>query len=535
MDLNRSAFWVAAGFALMALYLAFFVTPPGDIPDESVHFSYARDIARGDFFPLLGEATMAPDLWGRPREHWSTEPRDNWIAQHPPLYYLIAAGPLAVGELFSETHPVVYRLPRIASALSLGALIFVLYRLFSVGGVKPPRALLLAASTGFVPMVMQLASGTNNDIFLFLLSALASYYWVRFLQDQQLRHAYLFALWLTLAGATKMTAWVFMAPMVAILLFEMRRPPWAWLGHAVGVTAVALSFPILWMSRNLLHFGAPFYVYAEGAPSQQIQDDGFLQFMREQPVLDSIFAHFYGLFGFSGYCQTPDLAQYCDGIRMTRLGDFPYHAFTDIMALMVLAYLVFLGMVFWQLRRAPGNQTSAATAGDGLPRSLQMHLQVLLGRPAVVNGLFVFGLLVGLGASLALYQNNFSRPGMAGTTQSLMMSVAPLAALLAGIGVLFSGAVRERLALYGAVLFFFFGSVLLYQVYAGYLDAGWLRGVQGRYFYPVLPLMLLALGLALERLRVPTLLWLLVTGVLALAFLDAFVTQVIPFYLSVRI
>ena len=529
MALRNHGIAIAIAFALMALYLALFVTPPGDIPDESGHFSYARDIARGSFFPLLGEATMAPDLWGRPEAYWATEPRDNWIVQHPPLYYLLTAGPLAVGELFSQTHPMVYRLPRIVSAMSLGLLILVLQQLFTVAGIRPKNALLLAASVGFVPMVMQLSTGTNNDVFLFLLCALASLYWVKFLQGQELRYAYVCALWLTLAGATKMTAWVFMAPMVAILLFEMRQPWLKWLMHSVGITLLALAFPILWMLRNVVHFGSPFYVYAEDVAQEPMEPIGFLTFLSQQPVLDSIFAHFYGLFGFSGYCQTPELAQYCDGIRMTRLEGFPYHAFTDIMALMVLAYLAFLLLQFWQLRASVGDRAHFSSG------SIQDWVQRGLSHRSVVTVLFFLGLGLGLMASMILFQNNFARPGIMGTTQSLMMSAAPLAALLAAFAALLAARLEDRLAAYGVVLFFFFGSVLLYQVYTGFLQAGWLRGVQGRYFYPVLPLMLVALGLALQRLRVPTMLWAGVSLVLAVAFLNAFVTQVMPFYLSVRI
>jgi hypothetical protein len=57
---------LAALFTLQSLYLAFFLTPPGDVPDETGHYSYVREIADGKIFPLLGESYMAPDLWGMP-------------------------------------------------------------------------------------------------------------------------------------------------------------------------------------------------------------------------------------------------------------------------------------------------------------------------------------------------------------------------------------------------------------------------------------------------------------------------------------
>jgi hypothetical protein len=115
------------------------------------------------------------------------------------------------------------------------------------------------------------------------------------------------------------------------------------------------------------------------------------------------------------------------------------------------------------------------------------------------------------------------------------MALAPLIGVVSMGLVLLPQEARDRVALYGPVVFLFFGSVLLYQVYQGYLYNEWLRGVHGRYLYPVIPLLIVSAAIAFERLRVPTVVYLGIALVLALAFYDAFLGQVIPFYLSVRI
>lgn len=72
--------------------------------------------------------------------------------------------------------------------------------------------------------------------------------------------------------------------------------------------------------------------------------------------------------------------------------------------------------------------------------------------------------------------------------------------------------------------------MLLFQLYGIYLNDGRLRACHGRYLYPVVPFFLVALSVAVQRLRVPK--WSLIVIVLLLSVmeLEAFIVQVIPFY-----
>jgi hypothetical protein len=517
---------VAFLMSIQALYLGFHVTPLGDIPDEVGHYSYVRDIANGEVFPLIGQAYMAPDLWGLPAELQRPESRKNHIVQHPPLYYLVAAIPLVAADWVTDDVQFLYRAPRLVSALALGGLILVLFQTLVSARIPRHRAMTVAPMVGLIPTVTYLASGTTNDIFLFFLSALATLYLVRFVMGRNLRDAYLCAFWLTLAGATKMTAWVAMVPMVGILLFEMRQPLWVWIRHAFGVVSTALLFPVLWMIRNAYHFGQPFYI-AGSELERKVFDYGFTKLLRDEPVLDSLFAHFYGLVGFTGFCVSYDLREFCTGIQMTRLFLFPDAVFTDVMFLLVLGMVAYLVIV----ARKPGVPDPRIGPGTSIRDGL---LWITANRWVRISIMGVF-FLVGMGLTVFILTTSYLRDTPTGAMQLWTMALAPLIGVVSMGLVLLPQEARDRVALYGPVVFLFFGSVLLYQVYQGYLYNEWLRGVHGRYLYPVIPLLIVSAAIAFERLRVPTVVYLGIALVLALAFYDAFLGQVIPFYLSVRI
>ncbi|MBA4266133.1 MAG: hypothetical protein C0453_13710, partial [Comamonadaceae bacterium] len=362
---------VALLIALKSIYMGFDVTPPGDMPDESGHYSYAQDIANGKFFPLLGEATVRRDMW---REPIGTErlPRENYIVQHPPLYYAVAAIPYAIAKQFTDDRWYLIRVTRTVSALSLGLLVLVLFKTIHEAGVGSSRALLVASSVAFIPMITNLSSGITNDIFLFLLCALATRHLVRFVQHQLLKDAYLCAFWLSMAGGTKMTAWILIAGFVCIVVYEMRRSIASWFIHSTGVTLVSLVLPIWWMGRNFYHFGNPFKVNVVSTPPIML-NYGLLDYLKSYPYLDWMLVHFYGLIGFSGYCQTPELIEHCMGVKSTRISSQPYEFMVMVLAGLSLVFVVYAIVRFYRL-------FGAGTTG-GPASSIQMWISMGVSRP----------------------------------------------------------------------------------------------------------------------------------------------------------
>ena len=582
----------------LALYLGWFVTPLGDSPDEVGHYSYVYAIATGDLLPLLGESPIVGGLWGDDRSAVVALERHNYIVQHPPLYYWVAALPHAIADGLGADPAVLYRLPRVISALALGGLLLTVFSTLRMAGVAPARALPVTAGLAFLPMLVQLASGTTNDVFLFLLCALATRSMVRFVLHQQLSDGYLAALWLGLAGGTKMTAWVFIAPALAILIYEHRVSLVQRLRHGAGMTALALALPVAWMLRNVVHFGTPFYREGyEGLsePVLQAEQVPFTRMLADEPVMNWLFAHFHGLFGFSGYCQTPALRHLCDGVEMTQLFGFARNSFTLAVAAVVLLYLAYLvhrlavaltrpatvpgwtralplragwvvitllpglwaGGLLWassmvdfgsgseltrlshRLDRWGGALLGLLGAGLGLAWLVRRYgrhpWRAVVG--ALARGGVPLALLLAVLAGLAL--GGLIQRSLGGQTlgdlQLLVMSALLPVGLLAGGLALLQREPGQRLGLYGPLVLLFFGGILLFQIYQAYLMVGIPRGVQGRYLYPVIPLLLVSLGVALERLRVPAALCLAVLVVLGLGFADAFVERALPFYLEVRL
>jgi len=89
-------------FAMKAFYLAFWVTPLWDIPDETGHLAYVRDIAEGRGIPLLGTAKIDADIMRHVTKNPNAKPVLNWIAQHPPIYHIISAVPYKIGNYYTS-------------------------------------------------------------------------------------------------------------------------------------------------------------------------------------------------------------------------------------------------------------------------------------------------------------------------------------------------------------------------------------------------------------------------------------------------
>ena len=126
----RPIHFLALLLALQALFLAFFVTPLGDIPDESGHYAYVIDMTKGRPLPVLGKpehgkGEIPADLW-KDYEGLVERHRVNYIVQHPPLYYAVAAIPYALTKSVTQDKATLARSARVVSALSLGLLILVI-------------------------------------------------------------------------------------------------------------------------------------------------------------------------------------------------------------------------------------------------------------------------------------------------------------------------------------------------------------------------------------------------------------------------
>ena len=527
---SRAAWQLGTLFFLLALWLAWFVTPHGDLPDESGHYAYVQDIADRGSLPLLGKATMARDIW-RDVQGLEGRTRPNYIAQHPPLYYAVAAIPYRILHAVTDRKDLLPKAPRLASALSLGLLIGLLVLTLREAGLSVGVAMALAASFGLLPLVPHLASGISNDIFLAMLSAGATLSLVRSIAGQGLWHAYACAIWLACAGATKMTAWVLIAAYLVLLLWELRKTGWAWVLHAAGLGLVSLSTSLWWMARNLYHFGNPFYVYGSDF-TQKVFNTSHWDYLSGQPFFDQLFGNLYASVGFSGYCQTPttvaELARLCQGIRIMGEDHLGVAVFATLCA---ATLLVVLTATLGSLGASRLPDLQPAEASPSLQQRVARAAGHSLGGPVPTAVCFMGGISAALVVGMLARQPAELLGWLHVVPALLLVAVAP-ACLLLAVG---ASQERTRLMAYGVLLLLLIALLVFHMGYKSYLINGYPRGLQGRYLLPFLPLMLVSVGVAIQESRHARGLALLTASVMAGLFLHTYVGEVIPFFQSVRI
>ena len=498
-------------FFIKAVYLAFFVTPLWDIPDETGHLAYVMQIAAGEGIPVLGTAMIPAEIMSHVRQVESAAAVSNWIAQHPPLYYFVAAVPYWVAQHFTSDVEILFRVPRLIAALCGALLVLVLYRTARLGGLSDPAALCLAGCVAWVPMFSHLSSGTNHDVPLFLAGALAVHYLARFVLRHDVRDAYVAAIWLSVAGAMKMTAWVLLPPFVLLVAWELRGDWRRWTVHLFGVGVTAVSMPAAWMVRNVLVYGNPTYLdrtdrtWRLDEPLQR----SFLEFLNTQPVFEHFLLNFYGIVGWSGTGAGQ--------LQWFQLGGFPRTMFTAALLIFGAVLLV----QFYQAGRRPSLRGESSRFADGMVSSWARRLG-LWPYASILMATMVWGVFAVL--------TYFSMKG--GVEMNLrLVAIATILALGAGaaIAVLFEGRDDHRLFLYGLATFLFFSLVVLIQIYETHLLDGRLRATHGRYFYPVLPWLLLSLSLALAGRAWGERLLMFAFPLMVLAEVDAYISQVLPF------
>lgn len=496
--------WLPYLFALLflakALILAFWITPLWQTPDEKQHFHYAQDIAMGKGLPVIGRAPVDIDFVTGYKKPPPPRAQDNHIAQHPPVYYVLAAAAWRAATVFADSPDTWFRAPRAISALAGAAALLTIYHLMLSLTGRPVVSLGVMASVSFIPMFSYMSSGTSNDTTTMLFACLAALYWSRYLLRPATADAYRCAAWLALACVTKMTVLVLAAPMLAILFFEsdfLSRRRWL---HVAGVLATAASLPSLWLARNWLLYGNPLMTAAEQAGffarEQAPLQVSFARYLSTEPAVEGYFNHFFGLFG----SLTPSW--------ILQLHGLPYSLISVIAlagALLALAHL--LGRVFGR-------------AADDCP-----VLSPAWMRPTLAVALVVVAVL----AFLLIHAPAPWSP------RRVLYAALAVAFALAPTAFLVRLERPDRLALYALMVFGFFAAVLLWKVYGFYVLDGRLRAIHGRYLFPLIPFMLAGLvvpALAALRWRV----WpiVLVAMVLGATELHVFLDQVMPFYKGIR-
>ena len=504
-------------FFIKAMWLAFFVTPLWDITDETGHYAYALDLAEGRGIPLLGEAVVDSNLVAHVTREPGAPAVVNGIAQHPPVYYFFAAIPIKIGQWAGAEQELLYRLPRIVAAISGAGVVWVLYQIAMLLGLGTVRSLAVATMAGCIPGVTHLASGTSHDVTLFLFCALAIHGWARFILTRRFSAAVACAFWLALAGGTKLTALVLLAPLLATLVVELEGPWRIRVKQSVLLGMLAGSLPSLWLLRNWIYFRHPFYSSLDqyrwllDVPLNQSMQD----YIRQTPALDHFATNFIGVFGWLGTG--------CGRFYVWMIRDTPLIVFSCLLLLMGLLLVGYMVLV---MRR------SALRKGTNEWNRLVPLSMIFSSLSAKYRFIRVLSWLFGIGLSLWAFVFVLQSPSHPESVWLRLVAIALMwtAGALAVPVLLRNNTASERLVAYACLIFTFFTLIVLREVYGMYLLDGRMRATWGRYLYPVAPLLFAGVCVAVRDFKIRAGILLLLAVLLAYFEMDTFLGQVIPFY-----
>jgi len=475
-------------FLVKAILLALFVTPLWDVPDETGHYAIVADLADGRGLPLPGKSVLPPDIvadWGRgrnlaPEETW------NWVAQHPPLYHLLAVPFLgAVRAVTTDSHWR-YRAPRLLSAVSGAVALLLFFAVFWEASGDSIFAFAAASAIGFLPMYSHMSSGTSHDVLLALLCGAAALFWVRLARSGLFSDGAKMGVALSLAGVTKLSALVVIAALLLLSWRLLASPGGKRLAQWLGIAAISLSLPGLWALRHWLLLGNARLHPISRTPFSL---KGLLGYLHDYPVVDHTFKNFVGLIGWTG--------SGAGNVRWFQISG-PYLALYVAVA---LAATSLAAIWFWKTDPSGGRW---------------------IGRCAAAIA-FLFGILW-------LFAGADGSEPFKRVLYALLLAV-PLLALPR----LFSS--EERADLFPSMsqaIFLLFGVAYLVNSWEGYEIYHAMRATNGRYFFAVLPWIGLGFVLPAIRLFRPSRgRNLVLLGSLALLFLDEtafFLLRVLPFY-----
>ncbi|HEY7863925.1 MAG TPA: glycosyltransferase family 39 protein, partial [Thermoanaerobaculia bacterium] len=466
--------------------LALFVTPLWDVPDEIGHLALVRDIAEGRGLARAGVSVLPDDLVARWRpEQAAGGPVFNWVAQHPPLYHLLAVPFLAAGRLASDEEQMRDRAPRLLSALSGAAALWVFFLLLREASRDALLAFAAASSVAFLPMWTHMSSGTNHDVLLGLILAVAALFFVRLVEAGSFGDAVAMGAALSLAGVTKLSALAVALPLLLVtgrhLASRGARRVWQWAATAV----MALALPALWALRHrLLSVASPLHV-TSGDP---LSLSGLASYLRSNPVIDHTFKNFIGLIGWTG----------------TGGGEVAWFQISGVFLapFLLLAIALSVGTILWLAAGSPASRVRRASA---LASVAALASLTILAAPtsggALAKGL-VYALLVATSVFALTWMLRPRNSDDATVAESHFVLLA-------------------------------FAAAYLVNSWQAFRITGEMRATNGRYFFAVLPFLLLAFFLPAFRAwaqRFPARLLLGVPLVLAVNEAAFFAVRVLPFY-----
>lgn len=249
-----------------------YLVPPWQAPDEIAHYGYVETLFYEHAFPVLGQTLLServqaigPVESAKEIDYYKGSLNLNWIAQHPPLYYL-ALEPLFA--LMPHEDPVTcIFLLRLISILFGGVTLWFAYKTLRI--LLPENELVQKAvivGMAFLPMYSAVSAAMNNDNLVIMLASILTYLSVKNYEKYDAKGSLQTGVVLGLLALTKATS---LPLWISIFLLEMVRHAHRWviqdrrkgrlmraigdlIFHQTAIFGTALAVAGWWYLRNFM-------------------------------------------------------------------------------------------------------------------------------------------------------------------------------------------------------------------------------------------------------------------------------------------
>lgn len=457
LTINRFLVLFLVLFFLKAGFISLFVTPPWDVSDEIGHLGYIKELAAGKGLPVFRETRMDAEMWDDMAGASGAPPDFNWIAQHPPLYYLYMVPSYWVGDILGDGFLYPLHAGRIWNTVLVVVALLLVYRIILDYTGRRFPALVLSIGVGSIPMVTQTAAGVTNDSMILLVATALGWRWLLFYKHPDSRNLLWLGLVVGLCGLTKYTLLLVMAPVTAFPVLFCFRLGRSFILPVLGFIALGWAPFMGWILRNQVVVGKAMPTMLEHLDFPTKTSYTWLEFFSTYPFFSHMFRSFWGIFGWHGSGRDLNLTT----LHIPVSYQCFYAVILSVLAVPSLFFLVreshragkFSGKFLYMV---PCFVTLGIYLVDVFPRE-NFHV------------------------SWILYLGIFS---------------TLFAVYLGVLGIWIPGADwghwRSRIQVEAIVVAAFFTLVIVKQMLDYSNDTGMLRGTHGRYFYAAMGCLLLA-------------------------------------------
>ena len=327
-------------FLIKGIFYAVYITPPvvGTATDDTGHLSYIQYIASEKKLPVLYKTSLEKvtfDLWNSympnksidvdrfiiTGEKFDEKYDDNWIAQHPPLYYLWMTPIYLIAKLITNKLYILIIILRLATMPFGIASIFVMSKIMDI--LKTKNIVRYCIFTSFVfsaPMQFYFSNITNDSLLIFI-CILTLYFLLKYTTEKHIKHFYLFVVCCALTVMTKYTGALVLIGYILYFLFKSIREDGikktARLCVQGGIIGGIIVAPVFF--RNYILYGNPVKTFTDNTPLYEIT---FFQFIKDKGYFNELYSHLVTMIGWKYPIIPTNLTKSLNAIILSGLSCF---------------------------------------------------------------------------------------------------------------------------------------------------------------------------------------------------------------------